>query len=274
MKEYPELPRETVEALGVGTSYYFAGEEGKPVVVLLHGMSTSADSFREVMHELSGSYRLIAPDIPGFGFSDNTAPYTMPHLVEWLAAFIDELALPPAHFVGHSFGGILAPAYAISYPTDVLNHIWIAPALLSPVNYPEWVRNLSKSDFSEKVLGLGVHASRLMLQRQIKAAFHAPDTLPDSLWERRTEDYHRSRASASVLRASALTDLRGDLPKIDGRVCLIWGRNDTVVDPAGAETLANLLSHSEIHLIEECSHAPQLEHLDKVVTIMRDFLNG
>lgn len=273
MKEYPELPRATVEALGIETSYYHAGASNAPTVILLHGMSTSADSFREVMHELSDSLRLIAPDIPGFGHSENTTPYTMPHLVEWLATFIDELALPPAHFVGHSFGGILGPAYALSYPSDVLSHIWLAPALLTPGNYPEWVRNLSKSSVSEKVLGLGVQASRLMLQRQIKAAFHAPDKLPESLWERRTEDYFRSRASAAVLRASAMTDLRPDIHKLTQPVCLIWGRNDTVVDPAGAETLATLLPQSETHLIDECSHAPQLEHLDEVVAIMRRFLS-
>ena len=73
---YPELPRTFVDALGIRTAYYAAGAAGGRPVVFLHGMSTSADSFRESMHELAGTFWLLAPDIPGFGHSDNTDPYT------------------------------------------------------------------------------------------------------------------------------------------------------------------------------------------------------
>src|SRR5688500_4543482 len=98
------LTRQGVDALGIGTNYYTAGTPNGRPVVLLHGMSTSADSFREVMKGLAADHWLIAPDLPGFGYSENTEPYTIPHLVEWLAAFIEALGLPPVVLLGHSFG--------------------------------------------------------------------------------------------------------------------------------------------------------------------------
>lgn len=59
---YPELPRYEVDALGIHTSYYAVGEPNGRPVILLHGMSTSADSFRETMYELANDFWLIAPD--------------------------------------------------------------------------------------------------------------------------------------------------------------------------------------------------------------------
>ena len=50
---YPELPRKEVEALGIKTSYIQTGQSGAPLVVLLHGMTSSGDAYREVMHELA-----------------------------------------------------------------------------------------------------------------------------------------------------------------------------------------------------------------------------
>ncbi len=84
MPNYPYAPLEkcSINALGIQTNYYTMGRRNDQPIIMLHGMSTSADSFRETMHESADALWLIAPDIPGFGPSDNTAPYTIHHLVE------------------------------------------------------------------------------------------------------------------------------------------------------------------------------------------------
>ena len=108
-----EIPQQRVDALGIGTKYYIDGDTRARPLLLLHGMSTSGDSFRELMHDLSDSYLLIAPDIPGFGRSQDTDPYTVDHLIEWLASFADQLGLSSFNLLGHSFGGVLASAYTL-----------------------------------------------------------------------------------------------------------------------------------------------------------------
>ena len=75
---YSEFPRHVVDALGIKTSYVTAGEpDGRPLL-LLHGMTSSGDMYRELMHELADELWLIAPDIPGFGYSDSTTPGACP----------------------------------------------------------------------------------------------------------------------------------------------------------------------------------------------------
>lgn len=272
MVMYPPHPRNTINALDIETSYYSAGDRQNERIVLLHGMSTSGDSYREIMHELAGEYYLVAPDLPGFGYSADTAPYTLPHLVEWLAAFVDALELRPAHVVGHSFGGVVATGYSLSYPEDVFGQVLLAPALLVPQDFPDWMLGLTRYDFSQSMMEAGISASRLMMQRQIRAPFYDPERLDPSLWERREGDYARSRASGAAMRAVARNELIAELPRLHRPNCLIWGAEDPVLDPAGARLLAERLPHAEYHLLPECGHAPQLEQTEQTVQIVRRFL--
>ncbi|MFW6042234.1 MAG: alpha/beta fold hydrolase [Chloroflexota bacterium] len=270
------LSRHSIDSLAINTSYYEAGANRSRPVLLLHGMSASGDSFRELMAALASDFWLIAPDIPGFGYSENTSPYTVPHLVEWLAAFTAQLQVQPVHILGHSFGGALGLSFALAYPNDVQSLILLAPSVLRPGKYPDWLRHLSKSTLAERALQIGVLASRLMLQRQMRAAFYEPGRFEDELWKRRARDYELARASAAVLRASALHDIRTDLNRIQQRSCIIWGQNDPVLDPDDARRLSDLMpaSRTTLHLLPQCGHVPQIEQPDRVMHIVRSFLNG
>jgi len=268
---YPELPRYFVDALGIRTAYYTAGAPGGRPVLLLHGMSTSADSFRETMHELAGRFWLLAPDIPGFGYSDNTDPYTVPHLVEWLAAFRQALDLPPLALVGHSFGGILAAAFALSYPEDVTHLLLVAPAILSHQNYPALLKKVGAS-LRLLELGSAVSQSRPLVKRQVRVPFHDPDRQHESVWQRRLADYQQARASALVLKSTAFYDLRPQLARLQPPTCLVWGENDPVVPASDAGVLAAMIPNTAIIILPQCGHAPMLEHQGKFQEIARSFL--
>lgn len=269
------LARKTVETLAIRTSYYEVGRGRSRPLLLLHGMSSSGDSFRELMLELGHGLWMIAPDIPGFGYSDNTSPYIFPHLVEWLASFVTALGVRPVHLAGHSFGGALAVTFALAYPNDVKDLTLMAPSVLRPGKYPEWLRSFSKSSVAEKVLEVGVTASRVLIQRQIRSAFYDPTRFDETLWQRRLRDYELARASAAVLRASAMHDIHSALEGLQQPSCLIWGKQDPVLDPKDAERLSALMpaSRTRLHMLEECGHVPQIERQAEVVRIVRGFIS-
>jgi pimeloyl-ACP methyl ester carboxylesterase len=143
---------------------------------------------------------------------------------------------------------------------------------LVPQDFPGWMLELSRYDFSQSVLEAGISASRLVLQRQIRAPFYDPERMDSTLWKRKEADYARSRASGAAMRAVALHKLIAELPRLDRPNCLIWGAEDPVVNPAGAQALAELLPDAEYHLLAECGHAPQLEQTGKTAQIVRQFL--
>jgi len=242
-------------------------------VLLLHGMTSSGDMYRELMHELAGDFWLIAPDIPGFGFSDSTTPLTFPHLVEWLAAFREALDLPPMILAGHSFGGSLATSYAMSYPEDVVRLLLLAPAVLASKMYPHY---LMRAGITLGLVNLStvVSQSRAMVKQQIKLSFYDPDKQDESVWERRLRDYDQARASADVIKAIAFQDMRSDLPKIHLPVDIVWGEDDPVLPVSQAEELAGLLPDAQVQILAECGHILLLEQEAQVHAIARAFFKG
>ncbi|MBB5638770.1 pimeloyl-ACP methyl ester carboxylesterase [Pedobacter cryoconitis] len=86
-----------IKANGLNIFYREAGPKDAPVVLLLHGYPTSSFMFRNLIPVLSEKYHVIAPDLPGFGYSDappqDQFEYTFDNLTKTMQSFIDELAL-------------------------------------------------------------------------------------------------------------------------------------------------------------------------------------
>ena len=270
---YSEYPRQLIDALGVRTSYVTAGKPDGNPILLLHGMTSSSDMYREMMHELENDFWLIAPDIPGFGFSEKSSPFTFPHLVEWLAAFREELDLPPVMIVGHSFGGSLAVSYTLSYPEDVSRLLLAAPAVLVKNMYPDYLKRAGIS------LGLvdlttAVSQSKAMIQQQIKLSFFNADLQDESVWERRTRDYELARASADVLKAVAFQDVELGLEKIKQPVCIVWGKDDTVIPVEHGRQLVEIMPDAELVELDECGHILMLEHQSMFHAVSSAFFAG
>src|SRR5579871_3876340 len=80
----PRITYHIVKVDGVNVFYREAGDATKPSVVLLHGFPSSSHMFRNLIPKLATQYHVIAPDYPGFGYSDQPAmadfPYTFDHL--------------------------------------------------------------------------------------------------------------------------------------------------------------------------------------------------
>jgi abhydrolase domain-containing protein 6 len=270
---YSELPRQEVEALDIRTSYTYAGDPDLPLVVLLHGMSSSCDAYREVMHELADTFYLIAPDLPGFGQSEDTEPYTLPHLVEWLASFKKTLRLPKMMLVGHSFGGTLATNYTLFYPEDVTRLLLLDPAVLAGELFPDYFKRLG---IALGLVDLGNSLSQLPIisESQSGRPFYDPDSIDKSVWPRRSVAFRQSRASGSVLKALAFQNLKPQLHKIEQPVCIIWGKEDPVLPVDQAQEIANELPNSQVFVWEECGHMPFLEKQEEFLKIARAFLGA
>src|ERR1700754_1165851 len=98
MSEPTQIPATSfhrIEADGVTVFYREAGPADAPVVLLLHGFPTSSFQYRELIPRLADKYRVIAPDLPGFGFTEVPASrgykYTFDALAKTVLAFTDAL---------------------------------------------------------------------------------------------------------------------------------------------------------------------------------------
>jgi pimeloyl-ACP methyl ester carboxylesterase len=121
-----QIPRtfvRRVEADGVSVFYREAGPSDAPVVLLLHGFPTSSFQYRELIPRLADKYRVIAPDLPGFGFTDVPAShkytYTFDALARTIVAFTDALALKRYALYVFDYGAPTGFRLAMARPEKV-----------------------------------------------------------------------------------------------------------------------------------------------------------
>ena len=122
-KSIPRVSFHTVEADGVRVFYREAGPADAPVLLLLHGYPTSSHMFREFIPRMATSYRVIAPDLPGFGFTtvpaERNYKYSFDALARTAEAFVDALGLRKYALYIFDYGAPVGLRLVVAHPERV-----------------------------------------------------------------------------------------------------------------------------------------------------------
>ena len=145
----PEIGR-TVDAGGIATNLHDRG--GGPPVLLLHGSGpgvTAWANWRTVLPRLEDRFRVVAPDIVGFGYTERPtdAAYAMPYWRDHAVAVLDALGIESCGIVGNSFGGGLALALAAAHPERVDRLV-----LMGSAGYQRHVEAMAQSEETLRAL--------------------------------------------------------------------------------------------------------------------------
>src|SRR4029450_13569149 len=99
----------TTDVDGLSIFYRKAGDPAAPTILLLHGFPSSSHMFRDLIPLRAANFHLVAPDYPGFGYSDapspDAFPYTFDHLTDVIERFVDALALDRYSLYLQDYGG-------------------------------------------------------------------------------------------------------------------------------------------------------------------------
>jgi pimeloyl-ACP methyl ester carboxylesterase/alkylhydroperoxidase family enzyme len=265
--------------------YREAGPKDAPAVLLLHGFPSSSHHYRGLIERLSTKYRVIAPDLPGFGFSD--APeakafgYTFDHLADVVASFTDAVGLEHYALYLFDYGAPVGFRLAAARPDRVT-------ALISQ-NGNAYEEGLSEgwapikaywadpSRENRDALRGFLQAGTTQFQYQQGEAdtgLIAPEsyTLDQHFLDRPGNDeiqldllgdYQSNVAAYPAFQAY----LREHQPP----TLAVWGKNDPFFLPAGAEAFRRDLPSAEVRFVDG-GHFPLESHLDEVALIVRGFL--
>jgi pimeloyl-ACP methyl ester carboxylesterase len=114
---------QTAVVAGLKIFYREAGDPHSPAVLLLHGFPTSSHMFRNLIPELAGQYHVIAPDLPGFGFSDapdhKSFSYTFDHLAEIIGQFTEQIGLTKFAVYVFDYGAPVGFRLALQHPERI-----------------------------------------------------------------------------------------------------------------------------------------------------------
>lgn len=214
--------------LACGQNRYLEAGDGPPVL-LLHGMgmASSASGFELLMPHLAGRFRVLAPDLLGFGLGTRTveAGPTFELIVEQLREFMDRLGLARAHVVGHSLGGWVGNLLAYESPQRVARLVALCSAGLNV----------------QPAAGIRASAipTRVQLEALVRGWLHDPARVPDADFTRLVDglvaaanapgaleslDPLLAQQENPALRARYLLMRR--LPFVTTPTLVIWGEHD------------------------------------------------
>lgn len=250
---------------------YLEGGHGEPLL-LLHGFGGDKDNWLRVAPYLTPHYRVILPDLPGFGDSTRLedGEYTITAQVRRLEAFMDVLGLMEAHVGGNSMGGNIAGVYGGLYP-DRVKTLWLlAPAGVNSAEPSEFflmVENGENPLIPRDAEGYDYfwnmvfeqppfmpepfrdHYAQVAMQN---ADFN--DKVFQELWENQ-----ESASLERVLDGSKLPTL------------IVWGDKDRLLHPSGAERLAEHLKDVQVVVMPQIGHVPMLEAPKKSADLFIEF---
>lgn len=235
---------------GRAVRYYEAGD-GTPVI-LLHGAGGTARLWRKQFGGLSSRFRLIAPDLPGFGGSEpDKAISGVRDYALFMREFMASLGIHRAPVVGSSMGGWAACWFAARFPEMVERLALISPAGL----YDESDPPISVDGVVDEVTGT-----------------YMANMPPDN----RKAMAELDRAIATIIAMSGsggfTPDLAGVLGKISAPTLIVWGSEDRVIPPSYGRRFKDAIPGSSLVIIEGSGHMPQLDNPEKINWLLGNFL--
>lgn len=240
---------------GIKTNYKLAGFG--PAVLILHGWGASSDSWIRVQNILAGrGYKVVIPDFPGFGKSDNPArAWGVGDYVEWLKNFIEIGGFnEPVFLLGHSFGGRVAIKFARRYSEKIKKLILCASAGIKP-----------KLNIKQKIFSLLAKTKKVETGSLLaKKAFY-------SLLGQR--DYFQAQGvMKETIKKILEEDLLPELSQVKTKTLILWGKKDKMVSVKYAQIFHQEIKNSQFKIFPDAGHSPHLEMPEKLSEAIISFL--
>lgn len=276
----------TVQVDGLKIFYREAGPKNAPTLVLLHGYPSSSHMFRNLIPALNDKYHVIAPDYPGFGYSDSPSPeqyaYTFDHLAETVDHFLDQQGIAKYSIYIQDYGSPVGFRLAMRHPDRVQAVIsqngnaydeGLAP-FWAEFLFPYWKDPNPTTEAKVRQI-----LTPELTKFQYTQGFRNPENVsPDSYT---FDQVMLDRPANDKIQLALFYDYRKNPPlypvwheylrKYQPPVLAIWGKNDPVFLPAGAEAFAKDDPRTEVQLLDT-GHFALEEDVALIAQSIRTFL--
>ena len=271
--ENPEIGA-TADANGIKTNYLEAGK-GDPVV-LIHGSGpgvTSYANWRLVLPALAENFRVVAPDMVGFGFSERPAniKYGVQTWADQVVGLMDTLELPTAHLVGNSFGGAIALRIATQHPDRVGKLV-----LMGSMGVPFPI-----TAGLERVWGY--EPSFENMRKVLDVFAYSRDLVNDELAEVRyrgsiqpgfQESFAAMFPAPRQRWVEAMCTPEDEIRRLPHRTLIVHGREDQVIPVQTSLRLMELIDNADLSVFSHCGHWSMIERTEDFNRSVSEFFSG
>ena len=275
----------TVKVDGLSIFYREAGPKDAPVILLLHGLPSSSRMFQSLLTRLSDSYRLVAPDYPGFGHSDwpdpKEFPYTFDHIATVMEDFVQTLGLSHYALYMQDYGGPVGFRMALAHPERVQALIVQDAVAHNEGLGANWAtrrafwadRQTNEEALRKNLLSMAATKTR-HVGDDPNVELYDPD-----LW---TDEYaFLNSPGQAQIQSDLFYDYRTNvedypkwqawMQKIQPRLLVIWGKHDLSFDPGEPERYRKDVPKAQVHVLD-AGHFALDTKADEIAALVSQFM--
>jgi pimeloyl-ACP methyl ester carboxylesterase len=256
----------------VDTKRIFYTEKGSgPALVLVHGFPLDHRVWEAQLEALSANCRVIALDLPGFGRSKCSEPFSMSSQADDLHTMLEKIGALPCMLGGLSMGGYVALAYVRKYPSDLNGLILVDTR--SEADTPEGKAGRMKMIESVRTGGSKAVADAMMPKM---LSPESATSRPHLVQKLRTimEDCPPLTIEHALLAMRDRPDLREELASIAVPTLIIVGDHDVITPPEMSQYMQRQISHSTLAVVKGAGHMAIMEQPEQVNSALRKFRAG
>ncbi|MEO2265370.1 MAG: alpha/beta hydrolase [Nitrosopumilus sp.] len=248
---------------------YLESGDSKKTLVLIHGLGASAERWNSVIPLFTDKYRVIVPDLIGFGYSDKPlVDYTSEFFTEFLENFFTESNIIHPYLIGSSLGGQISVEYTASHPDDVEKLILVSPSGIMKQSTPAldayimaalYPNEQNAKNAFELMEGSGKH-----IDPQIINEFVMRMQLPNA----------KLAFMSTILGLKNAETITKKLQSINTSTLIIWGSKDPVIPIEYLDEFTSSINDCKFYKMNNCGHTPYVQDPVAFASIVLNFLQN
>jgi len=251
-----------------------------PTILLLHGTGAATHSWRDLAPRLAGSFSILAPDLPGHGFTAMPArrAMSMSGMARAIAALLQASEFSPSIIVGHSAGAAIAARMQLDglVPSKALislNGAFLPLGGLAGKLFSPAAQMLAGIGFAPPLLAR-LAGDQTAIDRLLASTGSSIDRAGRQGYARLVRNPGHIAGALAMMANWNLDTLARDLPRLETRLLLLSGANDLTIPPAQATRVSRLVRGARLELLPGLGHLAHEENpalvADRIIAFARD----
>jgi pimeloyl-ACP methyl ester carboxylesterase len=238
--------------------FRYVDEGTGEVLMLLHGLFGALSNWESVVNRFSKHFRVVIPMLPIYEMPIKEAG------LEGLRSFVEDFVkmtrIENAIIMGNSLGGHVALLYTLANPDKVSKLILTGSSGLFENGMGGSYPRRGSYDYVKERVEYTFYDPTVASKELIDEVFETTKSIPKCM------------RIVAIAKSAQRNNLSNDLPRIGIPTLLVWGLNDTITPPMVAHEFNRLIPKSQLKFVDQCCHAPMMEHPELFNELVEDFL--
>ena len=248
---------------------YLESGDSQDTIVLVHGLGASADRWEYVIPLFNKYFRVIVPDLIGFGYSDKPlVDYTSEFFSKFLKNFLKEISVEKLKIIGSSLGGQITAEYASENISSIEKLVLVSPSGAMKHSTPALDAYVMAALYPDKEVA--ENAYQMMagpgreINKKIIEDFVTRMKLPNA----------KMAFMSTLLGLKNAENILEVLKTISIPTLIVWGERDPVIPIKFADSFVSCIKDCRFYRMDNCGHTPYVDEPEKFTKLVTDFLMG